>query len=141
MTAMVDAGPLVEAGATNSPLAHTIRASFARERGDLIIPAPITTEVDYLLQQRGSPDATRRFMRDIADGQFSVECLVAAEYELLVMLADRYAAFQPGLADLSVVILAHRFGTNRVFTLDQRHFRAMTTLDGRPFLLLPWDEP
>ena len=44
-----------------------------------------------------------------------------------------------GLADASIVVLANRYDTDRVLTLDERHFRALRTLDGKPFTLLPAD--
>ena len=62
------------------------------------------------------------------------------EYRLVQVLERQYAALTPGLADLSVVVLAFRLNTLRIATLDQRHFRAITPLQGGVFTLLPWDE-
>ena len=45
----------------------------------------------------------------------------------------RYANLAIGLADASIVVLAQRQGTRDVLTLDERHFRALRTLDGTPF--------
>ncbi len=44
-----------------------------------------------------------------------------------------------GLADASIVVLAERYETNRVLTLDHRHFRALRTSRGTPFAVLPAD--
>jgi uncharacterized protein len=44
-----------------------------------------------------------------------------------------------GLADLSVVVLAHRFRTRRLLTFDERDFRAVKPLAGGSFVLLPRD--
>lgn len=44
-----------------------------------------------------------------------------------------------GLADASLVVLAHRYGTDRLLTLDERHFRVLRTREGQPFRLLPAD--
>ncbi len=41
------------------------------------------------------------------------------------------------MADASIVVLAERFKSNRVLTLDHRHFRVLRTVGGRPFQLLP----
>lgn len=140
MTAMLDAGPLVTVAENTSPEAMSIRAALERERGPLIIPAPVTAEVDYLLSRPHFGDAPLQFIADIAAGRFSVECLTASEYATVLQLAQRYRDLRPALADLSVVVLAHRFGTLRVFTNDVRRFRAITSLSGAPFTLLPWDE-
>jgi predicted nucleic acid-binding protein len=45
----------------------------------------------------------------------------------------------PGLADASIVVLADRYATLDLLTLDERHFRAVRGLGNRPFRLLPAD--
>jgi hypothetical protein len=40
---------------------------------------------------------------------------------------------------LSSFVLAGRYGTRDILTLDERHFRTMRDPQGRPFLLLPAD--
>jgi predicted nucleic acid-binding protein len=42
------------------------------------------------------------------------------------------------LADASIVVLAERHRVRDVLTLDERHFRVLTT-GGKPFRLLPAD--
>jgi predicted nucleic acid-binding protein len=44
-----------------------------------------------------------------------------------------------GHADASVAVLAARFGTRRILTFDERHFRAITPLQGGHFTILPAD--
>ena len=44
-----------------------------------------------------------------------------------------------GLAEASIVVLAGRYGTERVLTLDERHFRALRTPAGERFTILPAD--
>jgi predicted nucleic acid-binding protein len=56
-----------------------------------------------------------------------------------VDVVQRYHDLEIGLTDASIVVLAARYGTDRVFTLDERHFRPLRTLAGRPFRLLPAD--
>lgn len=109
------------------------------EPGDLIIPAPITAEVDYLIRRRGTADAARQFLRDIARGSYRVESLTADEHKIVAALDEHYADLDAGLADLSVVVLAHRFRTNRILTFDARDFRTLRPLSGGAFTLLPAD--
>ena len=59
-------------------------------------------------------------------------------YGVVVHLERRYADLDVGLADLSVVVLAERWGTRRPLTLDD-HFRALRPLAGGQFTLLPFD--
>lgn len=61
----------------------------------------------------------------------------------LVAVADerepRRAQIDLGLADLSLVLLAHKLDTRRILTFDERHFRAVRPLQGGAFTLLPAD--
>ena len=52
----------------------------------------------------------------------------------------RYANLAIGLADASIIALAQRHGTRDVLTLDERHFRALRTSDGKRFRVLPADQ-
>ena len=139
MTLIVDAAPLVALADAADPLQPTVERLLVDEPGELVLPAAVAAEVDYLLDRRLGPVARRNFFTDLADGRFLTPCLDAAEYELLKRYDERYADLNVGLADLSVVILAHRFRSRRVLTFDQRHFRALRTIDGQPFVLLPAD--
>jgi uncharacterized protein len=55
-------------------------------------------------------------------------------------VVDRYRDQNIGLTDASLVILALRHRTNRLLTLDERHFRVVRPLQRfRSFRLLPLD--
>ncbi len=94
-----------------------------------------------MLATRGTLQSARNFIVDVSAGRFRVECLASEEYPVILSLMDRYASLDPGLADLSIVVLAYRLNTTRILTFDQRHFRAMKPLQGGTFTLLPFDEP
>lgn len=138
MTVVVDAAPIVAAADPSEPLCKAIRAVMIEEPR-LIIPAPVTAEVDYLLRRRVGVAAARAFLDDIARGRLEVVGLSADEHESVRRLDEQYADLGLGLADASVVVLAHRFQTTRLLTLDQRHFRAVRAITGEPFVLLPSD--
>jgi predicted nucleic acid-binding protein len=139
VTLIVDAAPLVALGDARDPLHATVGDVLRAEGGDLVVPAPVSAEVDYLIRRRGTPAAARAFLRDVASGRFRVEGLTADEHGTVARLDKQYADLDLGLADLSVVILAHRFRTRRLLTFDERDFRAVTPLSGGSFMLLPRD--
>lgn len=139
MTLIVDAAPLVALGDSRDRLHAAVGDVLHAEAGDLVVPAPVSAEVDYLIRRRGSPAAARAFMRDVASGRFRVEGLTADEHGIAARLDEQYADLDLGLADLSVVILAHRFRTRRLLTFDERDFRAVAPLAGGSFTLLPRD--
>jgi len=134
---VIDAAPLVALGDRADPRARAVRDVLMAEPGDLVIPAPVTAEVDYLLRTRSGPAAARAFLADLASAAFLVESLTTEEHGLALETADRYQDLDVGLADLSIVVLAHRLKTNRVLTFDLKHFRVLRTVPGGAFQLLP----
>ena len=139
MTLIVDAAPLVALGDSRDRLHDAVASLLHSEGSELIVPAPVSAEVDYLIRLRASPAAARAFLRDVAAGRFRVEALTADEHGVVARLDEQYADLNLGLADLSMVILAHRFKTTRLLTFDERNFRAVTPLAGGSFTLLPRD--
>lgn len=116
-----------------------IRRILEDEPGSLVLPAPVAAEVDYLVRKRAGPVAERYFLEDLAEGRFDVQGLTRDEHRLALSFHDRYEALNLGLADLSVVVLAYRYQTNRLLTFDERDFRAVQPLHGGSFLLIPTD--
>ncbi|HTZ87799.1 MAG TPA: PIN domain-containing protein [Solirubrobacteraceae bacterium] len=139
MTAIIDAGPLVAFGDANDPYFSHIDALLRNLDGPLVIPAPVTAEVDYLLGRRVGRASQRNFIADLAAGRFTVACLEREDYSTIGELGTRYADLELGLADCSLVVVAHRYGTDRIVSFDERHFRAVTPLQGGAFTILPAD--
>ena len=63
----------------------------------------------------------------------------AADVASAADIAERYRHLAIDLADASIVVLAERLRTDRVFTIDTRHFRDLETPAGKPFTILPAD--
>jgi predicted nucleic acid-binding protein len=116
-----------------------VEAVLREERGDLVIPAAVTAEVDYLLGTRLGRTARLAFLEDLAAGRFTVASLDPQDHAVVLDLERRYAGIDAGLADLSIVVVAERYGTQRVLTFDERHFRSLRPLAGGSFTLLPED--
>src|SRR3954452_15983485 len=98
-------------GDSRDPNNGSVRRVLETEPGALIIPAPVTAEVDYLVRQRGGTRAARRVLEDLAEERFRVEALTVEEYGVALAVHDLYEALDLGLADLSVVVLASRYRT------------------------------
>jgi predicted nucleic acid-binding protein len=139
LTLLIDAGPIVALADLDEPQREHILAALRDEPGDLVVPAPVTAEVDYLLGQRFGQEARRGFLSDLARGRFKVASLERDDYETIIDLDRRYSDLDLGLADCALVTLADRYGTKRILSFDERHFRAVTPLDGGAFTILPAD--
>jgi predicted nucleic acid-binding protein len=141
VTLLIDAAPLVALADPDEPQREKILETLAGELGALVIPAPTTAEIDYLLGQRFGPAARRAFLTDLAAGRFTVAGLETDDYATIVGLEARYEDLDLGLADCALVVLADRYRTSRILTFGERHFRTVTQLTGEPFTILPADDP
>lgn len=137
MTLLVDAAPLVALADRRDRHRAAVREILASERGALVIAAPVTAEIDYLLGRRIGRAARLAFLDDLSAGRFAVECLEHDEYDEVAALERRYDDLDLGLADAATVVLAARLRTRRVLTFDERHFRSIRPLQGGAFELLP----
>jgi predicted nucleic acid-binding protein len=99
----------------------------------------VLAELDYLLMTRVSPNAAKSFLNEVARGAYQLESMGGADVDEALTIIRRYEDLQLGLADASVAVLAVRHGTDRILTLDERHFRAIVGANGRPFQILPAD--
>jgi len=139
VTLILDAAPLVALADAREPRLEALLRIREEEDGPLVLPAPVAAEVDYLLGARFGEAARRAFLSDLAAQRYDVACLEAGDYRTVADLDARYADLGLGLADCSILVLAERFGTRRVLSFDERHFRAVAPLQGGSFQLLPAD--
>ena len=110
------------------------------EEGEPLVLSPfVLAELDYLLATRISVAASVELLRDVRDGAYELASVSASEVGEAAALVERFADLGIDLADASIAILADRYDTDRILTLDQRHFRALRTRSGTPFTLLPAD--
>ncbi|MCW3042356.1 MAG: hypothetical protein JWL57_514 [Actinobacteria bacterium] len=64
-----------------------IKALLQEEPGELVVPAPITAEVDHLLGGRLGHTARLAFLDDLAAGRFTVACLDADDHDVVADLS------------------------------------------------------
>jgi predicted nucleic acid-binding protein len=140
VTVVIDAAPLVALGDASDRYCARIDQLLKTVDGPLVIPAPVTAEVDYLLGQRVGRGPQRSFIADLAAGRFTAACLEREDYAAIADLDARYADLDLGLADCALVVLAHRYDTTRIVSFDERHFRVVAPLQGGAFTILPADE-
>jgi len=108
-------------------------SALAGVDGPWIVPAATLGEAGYLLLDRiGSPQVLRRFLSDLRDGTYSLDC-GEQDLDRIDELIQRYADLPLGLVDAAVIACAERNG-GQVLTLDLRHF-GVVAREGRITIL------
>lgn len=139
MTLLIDSGALFTALTPDEPGHATALQALEAEQPPFVLSPFVLAELDYFLLDRGGVDQELRFLREVAEERYLLALMDAADIAAAGDIARRYLDLRIGLADASIVLLAGRHRTTRVFTVDEKHFRSMTTPDGKPFTILPAD--
>lgn len=112
-------------------------ALFDDAPGPLLVPAPVLTEVCYLLERERGAQAEAGFLRSVRDDVFTLVALTAADLDRMADLVETYADLPLGAADASVIAVAERLGVHQVATLDHRHFTVVRPRHVDALELLP----
>jgi predicted nucleic acid-binding protein len=115
-----------------------VRQTLERWPGELVVPAFCAAEADHLILSRLGVEAQLALLDDLAR-LYTVPTLDPAGLRKARHVCAQYRDRELGLADASVVVLAQRFKTRTLATLDERRFRPIASLQGGGFRLLPAD--
>ena len=103
----------------------------------LVVSPYVLAELDYLVATRHGVQAELAVLDELGGGAWELACLDAAELRAARTIVDRYADQRIGLTDASNIVLAQRFHTAAIATLDRRHFSLLRAPDGSALTLLP----
>ncbi|MFT4008771.1 MAG: PIN domain-containing protein [Nocardioidaceae bacterium] len=111
----------------------------------LVISPLVLTELDHLVHREfgfdGALQAIESLTDRIADGDYTLAAVSLDDLAIAHQVRQAYASLELNLADGVGVSIADRYRTNRIFTLDQRDFRAIRPLTSGfdAFTILPAD--
>lgn len=120
---------------------HAVTAAVVdAESGPFILSPFVLAEVDYVVTRQFGVDLAIEFLGEVTVGTFELATFDDSDMAHAVGVAKQYRDLKIGITDASVVALAHRYGTTRLLTLDERHFRTVRPLSGNEaFTLAPLD--
>jgi hypothetical protein len=134
-TALVDTGPLVALFDPSDRWHERCQVELARlARASLVTSLAVLTEATHLLgfDRR----AQRALLAFVAAGAVEIADLGAGDVSRAAALMERFDDLPMDFADATLVVLAERLGTNRVFTLDRKDFGAYR-IGRRAFRIVP----
>jgi predicted nucleic acid-binding protein len=118
--------------------AHATIARVIAKSSELLVVSPyVVAELDYLAATRLGVDAELLILRELASGAYELPTLVADDLNRCASVIERYHDQVVGVTDASLVVLAHRYRTRTILTLDHRHFDVLRPIDGGRFKLVP----
>lgn len=119
---------------------HEVVRSFVEASDDVLVISPfVLAELDYLVSTRLGAEAELTVLEDVAAGAYDLAPFSVDDVAAAVSVVCRFGSSGIGLTDASIVVLAERYATDRVLTLDERRFRALRTSEGKAFTVLPAD--
>ena len=143
MIVVADTSGIIAASDRNAPESAACQG-ILQDAGTVVLSPMVLTEVDHLAKARFGSQARTTIIGFIVDqvrrSRFQIpetglETLTAAR-----LVQRQYAGLDLDLADAVNVVLAGRYRTDAVLTLDRRDFRAISPLTPHQwFRLLPDD--
>jgi hypothetical protein len=103
----------------------------------LVVSPYVVAELDYLVASRLGVSAELAVLRELAGGAWDLATFGAEDLAKAHAVVEKYADQSIGLADASIVILANRYQTRTVVTLDRRYFGVLRPIEGGSFEILP----
>jgi len=103
----------------------------------LVVSPFVIAELDYLVGSRLGVRAELAALAELAGGAWELPAIDSEALRDSRAVVEDYADQRIGIADASNVVLAARFGTPTIVTLDHRHFDVLRPLTGGRFTVLP----
>ncbi len=121
----------------SEPRHAAVTEAIEASPGPVVVSPFVLAELDYLVATRMGVEAELSIMTELASGAYALAEFGVTDLAMAAEIIDRYRDPQIGLTDASLVVLADRFRTSKVLTLDRRHFSVLRALSGEPFEILP----
>jgi hypothetical protein len=134
---IVDTSALLAFFDADEPDHQAVSAVLGDATEPLIVSPYVVAELDDLVASRLGVSAELALLGELAGGAWDLPGFGAEELRQACSVIERYADQQIGVADASNVVLAARYQTRTIVTLDRRHFNVLRPLTGGRFTVLP----
>jgi predicted nucleic acid-binding protein len=134
---IVDTSALLAFFDTDEPDHAAVTTVLETANDPLAVSPYVLAELDYLVASRLGVSAELAVLRELSGGAWDLAAFGTEDLAAARAVVERYADQAIGLADASIVVLAARYQTRTVVTLDRRHFGVVRPIDGGSFKILP----
>jgi uncharacterized protein len=132
---IVDTSALLAYFDVNEPDHRALADVIEGSEETLVVSPYVIAELDYLVATRVVVDAELAVLRELACGAWELAVFGVADLDQAASVIKKYRDQQIGAADASNVVLADRYQTRTIATLDLRQFSGLRR--GGRFAVVP----
>ena len=122
---------------SREPSHQLVRAHVEELTTPLVVSPYVVAELDYLVATRLGTDVAVQVLSELASGAYDLAPITADDLRTCSEIINRYRDQAIGVTDASLVVLAERYQTTSILTLDHRHFGVIKPLTGEDHFTLP----
>jgi len=134
---IIDTSALLAYFDTDEPDHQAVTAVLDDTDAPLVVSPYVVAELDYLVASRLGVTAELAVLAELAGGAWDLPEIDGQGLMQARAVIERYPDQRIGVADASNVVLAARYRTQTIVTLDRRHFDVLRPLTGGRFTVLP----
>ncbi|WP_034269844.1 PIN domain-containing protein [Haloechinothrix halophila] len=134
---IVDTSALLAYFDSSEPDHDAVRDVIETTSELLVVSPYVVAEVDYLVATRVGAAAELAVLRELSGGAWELPAIGPPELERATSVVEKYSDQDIGVADASNVVLADRYRTRTLATLDRKHFTVVRPIGGGRFTVLP----
>lgn len=137
MTTICDTSGLLAVFDIDEPAHPACVRSLEALTPPFVVSPFVIAELDHLLRTRHGGATARVALDELSSGEYQLAHLGRGDLQAFTALDEQYADLGLGVTDASLVVLAARYATDDLLTLDDRHFRTVRPVGGGSFRLHP----
>lgn len=117
---------------------HESIATWIETENRVMVVSPfVIAEIDHMVATRSGVDSESAVLRELAGGAYEPATIDVEGLAASAKVVERYRNLGIGITDASLVVLADRYRTQTILTLNRRHFEVLRPLTGGRFELIP----
>jgi uncharacterized protein len=134
---IVDTSAILAFFDRDEPDHDAVTAVISQSSEPLVVSPYVVAEVDYLIGTRLGVAAEIATLHELAGGAWDLATIDSTGVTSVLPIIERYGDYAIGVADASNIVLADRYRTTTIATLDRRLFGVLRPLSGGYFAIVP----
>jgi predicted nucleic acid-binding protein len=138
---IIDTSGYLAGMAVTHPMHDAVLKVLGSARQPPVVSPLVMAEIDYMVLDKAGAARELDVIDDLTSGAYEFPDLDIDDLRAARHLVARHQDLKIGMTDAVNAVLAERYDTNEILTLDQRHLRAIIPLTRRfdAFRIMPAD--